>query len=484
MSDFYDRAYNNPYHINRHNLIESYYKNLYKSYKSINNFYNINNKNKKNKFPKYSYSYDYFNMSIKNNESNDSSFKIQFLLNKKEDEKNNSFNYLNVNGYCNKFTNINNNNRKISLLKKPIGSDININGNNNLFNKIKKINTDNIYFNKNNNFIYNKNLSDYFNKTKIKLKDNTDYKKNENNNNNSFYKKNDYLNNIMLKNFQKKLKKFDLLKLYIKNTNFLEENLKKNNESNELNQNNNNNLKKSKDKKINSILNNFFSFNSISKNNNDNKKNLSNNKMFYSANTTNQRFFCNKLLNKHSFNSTKNSKNFFNSTRSSKKNINNNKSHNNISSLFNNSIKNDNSVFFNENSSNNEPSEKINLLIPPYTGYEINGQVAIPKKKKLKIKRFYISKELKEKMRCWKMENLKDFGYDAEFIEGMIYSPEDQKKIDELNKKNKENSINDNEKKKGTITIRMGDNNYNKIEEEDEEVEYEEIEEEENENNN
>ena len=26
MSDFYDRAYNNPYHINRHNLIESYYK--------------------------------------------------------------------------------------------------------------------------------------------------------------------------------------------------------------------------------------------------------------------------------------------------------------------------------------------------------------------------------------------------------------------------------------------------------------------------
>jgi hypothetical protein len=67
MSDFYDRAYNTPSHINRHNLIESYYEKLYKNYKSINNYYNVNNKNKKNKFPKYSYSYDYFNMSIKNN---------------------------------------------------------------------------------------------------------------------------------------------------------------------------------------------------------------------------------------------------------------------------------------------------------------------------------------------------------------------------------------------------------------------------------
>ena len=183
----------------------------------------------------------------------------------------------------------------------------------------------------------------------------------------------------------------------------------------------------------------------------------------------------------HSFNSTKSSKNYFNSTKSIKKfDYNTNKNNNNLSK-FHNSSKNDNSLFFNENNSNNHSSEKINLLIPPYTGYEIDGEVAIPKRKKLKIKRFFLSKELKEKMRCWKMENLKDFGYDAETIEGMIYSQEDQKKIEELKKQNKENN-DEGGKKKGVLTIRMGNDN-NDIEEEDEEIEYEEIEYNENENN-
>ena len=460
MSDFYDIAYNNPYHINRHDLIESYYKKLNKNNKFINNFYNINNnKNKKNKNLKISKSYDYFNLSIKNNESDDSSLKIKFLINKKENEKNNSIKYFDVNDNYKKFFNIKNNN-KINLFQKPIGNDINNNIYYNFY-KLKKLNNNNNYNSKNNDFSFN---------NKYLLNDIFDYKKKS---------YNDKLNNIILKNFQTKLKKFDTLKLYIKNSNYLEDNAKKN-EILELNKNNyDNDLKKFKDEKMNSILNNFFNYN-FSKNKNNN----SNIKLFYSANTTNQKFFCNKLLNNHSFNSTKSSKNYFNSTKSIKKfDYNTNKNNNNLSK-FHNSSKNDNSLFFNENNSNNHSSEKINLLIPPYTGYEIDGEVAIPKRKKLKIKRFFLSKELKEKMRCWKMENLKDFGYDAEFIEGMIYSPEDQKKIDELNKKNKENNINDNEKKKGTITIRMGDNNYNKVEEEDEEVEYEEIEEEENENNN